>query len=67
MGTPELLSSETLYPQVAHAELIAQLTTVLPPSSLLHEREDVKPFECDGITAYQRMPLMVALPEKTGS
>src|SRR3954453_19384758 len=63
MGMPELLSSEMLQPQIAHAELIAQLTSVLPPASLLHEREDLKPFECDGMTAYQRMPLMVALPE----
>ncbi len=63
MGMPELLSSETLQPQVAHADLVAQLTAVLPPASLLHEREDLKPFECDGMTAYQRVPLMVALPE----
>ena len=63
MGMPELLSSEMLQPQVGHAELVAQLTAVLPPASLLHEREDLKPFECDGMTAYQRVPLMVALPE----
>ena len=63
MGMPELLSSEMLQPQIAHAELVAQLTSVLPPASLLHEREDLKPFECDGMTAYQRLPLMVALPE----
>ncbi len=63
MGMPELLSSETLQPQAAKADLVAQLTAVLPPASLLHEREDLMPFECDGMTAYQRVPLMVALPE----
>ena len=63
MGMPELLSSETLLPQIAHADLVTQLTAVLPTASLLHEREDLKPFECDGMTAYQRVPLMVALPE----
>ena len=63
MGVPELLSSEMLQPEVAHDELVAQLTAVLPAESLLHEREDLKPFECDGMTAYQRLPLMVALPE----
>ena len=63
MGMPALLSSETLQPEVAVSELVAQLTAVLPPASLLHDREDLKPFECDGMTAYQRMPLMVALPE----
>ena len=63
MSMPELLSSETLLPEVGQATLIAQLTAVLPPASLLHEREDLKPFECDGMTAYQRLPLLVALPE----
>ncbi|HEX4985389.1 MAG TPA: FAD-linked oxidase C-terminal domain-containing protein [Burkholderiales bacterium] len=63
MGMPELLSSELLQPQVAHADLVAQLSAALPPACLLHEREDLKPFECDGMTAYQRLPLMVALPE----
>ena len=61
MGMPELLSSEMLQPRVAHDELVAQLTAVLPPASLLHEREDLKPFECDGMTAYQRVPLMCDL------
>ena len=63
MGMPELLSSEMLQPRIAHAELVARLTAVLPAESLLYEREDLKPFECDGMTAYQRLPLMVALPE----
>jgi glycolate oxidase len=63
MGMPVLLSSETFQPHVGHADLVAQLTAVLPPASLLHEQEDLRPFECDGMTAYQRMPLMVALPE----
>src|SRR5258706_13894278 len=63
MGMPELLSSETLLPEIAHADLVAQLTAALPPASLLHQREDLKPFECDGMTAYQRVPLLVALPE----
>ena len=63
MGLPALLSSETLQSPVALEELVAQLSAVLPPASLLHEREDLKPFECDGMTAYQRLPLMVALPE----
>jgi len=63
MGMPELLSSEALQSPVAIGDLVAQLTAVLPPASLLHEREDLKPFECDGMTAYQRLPLMVALPE----
>jgi glycolate oxidase len=62
MGAPALLPSETFEPQIAKADLIARLSAVLPAESLLHEREDLKPFECDGMTAYQRVPLLVALP-----
>ncbi len=62
MGKPELLPSETLQPQISKAELIRQLSAILAPDALLHQREELKPFECDGLTAYQRMPLLVALP-----
>jgi glycolate oxidase len=62
MGAPALLPSETFEPRIAKADLVARLSAVLPAEALLHEREDLKPFECDGMTAYQRMPLLVALP-----
>ena len=63
MGKPELLPSEMLQPRISKAELIRQLSAILPPGALLHQDEDLKPFECDGLTAYQRMPLLMALPE----
>ena len=63
MGKPELLPSETLQPRISKADLIRQLSAILATDALLHQDEDLKPFECDGLTAYQRMPLLVALPE----
>jgi glycolate oxidase len=30
---------------------------------ILHEKEDLRPFECDGLAAYRTMPLLVVLPE----
>ncbi|HYN27516.1 MAG TPA: FAD-binding protein, partial [Burkholderiales bacterium] len=63
MGKPELLPSETLQPLISKAELIRQLSEILAPDALLHQQEELKPFECDGLTAYQRIPLLVALPE----
>ena len=42
--------------------LIRALGKVLPPASLLHEAEDLRPYECDGLSAYRRVPLAVALP-----
>lgn len=42
--------------------LISQLSEVLPPEYLLTQEEDLKPYECDGLAAYQRLPVAVALP-----
>jgi glycolate oxidase len=45
------------------AEVVAALTPLLPHGALLWQREDVVPYECDGLTAYRQHPLVVALPE----
>ncbi|MBI3916957.1 MAG: FAD-binding protein [Betaproteobacteria bacterium] len=44
----------------------AALRAFLPESSVLFEREDVKPYECDGLSAYRQVPMVVALPENEG-
>ena len=36
---------------------------VLPTHCLLYRDEDTAPYECDGLSAYRRLPLAVALPE----
>jgi len=43
--------------------LLAELAKILPPDALLYETEDLRPYECDGLTAYRELPLIVALPE----
>ena len=30
---------------------------------MLHEEEDTRPYECDGLTAYRQLPMVVVLPE----
>src|SRR5699024_4218933 len=45
------------------AKLLARLHAELPADSVLHDREDLKPFECDGISAYRRLPLVAVLPD----
>ncbi|CAG1003572.1 glycolate oxidase [Rhodocyclaceae bacterium] len=42
--------------------LLAELAALLPASSLLVDYEDLKPYECDGLTAYRQLPMAVALP-----
>ncbi len=44
-------------------ELIAALQRVLPSQALLSETEDLRPYECDGLSAYCELPMLVALPD----
>jgi glycolate oxidase len=45
----------------ARARLRAALARSLPATALLTEPEALKPYECDGLSAYRRLPLAVAL------
>lgn len=51
------------FPNTNHAALIKDLSNILPYGALLHVKEDLAPYECDGLSAYRRIPLAVALPE----
>ncbi len=42
---------------------IAALRAVLPESCLLYREEDTRPYECDGLTLYRQLPMVVALPD----
>ena len=45
------------------AALSARLQLLLPAHCLLLGEEDLRPYECDGLTAYRELPLAVCLPE----
>jgi glycolate oxidase len=42
---------------------VSALRAFLPGRAVLHEEEDTRPYECDGLTAYRQLPMVVALPE----
>ncbi len=44
-------------------EVARALRRVLPESSVLFNEEDTRPFECDGLTAYRQLPMVVVTPE----
>ncbi len=44
-------------------ELVTRLRAFLPPEAVLHETEDLRPYECDGLSAYRQAPMIVALPQ----
>jgi len=43
--------------------VVNALRGFLPARAVLHEEEDTRPYECDGLTAYRQLPMVVALPE----
>ncbi len=56
-------SSEYTFPSVDRQKLLQQLVRILPKDSVLHQKEDLSPFEGDGLSAYRALPLMVVLPD----
>src|SRR5512141_2767352 len=48
---------------VRQAEAVKALRAILPPEAVLYQEEDTKPYECDGLSAYRELPMVVALPE----
>ncbi|MBD3609795.1 MAG: FAD-binding protein [Gammaproteobacteria bacterium] len=42
--------------------LVNALRKVLAADALLHQTEDLKPYECDGLSAYRQLPMVVAIP-----
>ena len=44
-------------------DLIRALERALPADAVLYEAETMRPYECDGLSAYRELPIAVALPE----
>jgi glycolate oxidase len=42
--------------------LVAELRAFLPDDAVLEREEEVRPYECDGLSAYRQLPLLVVLP-----
>ncbi|MBK9594530.1 MAG: FAD-binding protein [Rhodocyclales bacterium] len=59
MGSPE---EQGQLSEAGIARLIGGLRRILAADALLVEQEDLLPYECDGLTAYRQLPLLVALP-----
>jgi glycolate oxidase len=44
--------------------IVAALRALLPEHCVLHREEDTRPYECDGLTLYRQLPMVVVLPEE---
>ena len=51
---------------IRQREVVAALRAFLPEHAVLFQEEDVTPYECDGLSAYRQVPMVVALPETEG-
>ena len=56
-------SSEVRILSIDKPALVQELQKILQYDAVLHEAEDLYPYECDGLSAYRRVPLVVVLPE----
>jgi len=43
-------------------QLLPHLQTLLPAESILTTTEQLRPYECDGLSAYRQLPLLAVLP-----
>ncbi|MDO4233138.1 MAG: FAD-binding protein, partial [Lautropia sp.] len=43
--------------------VIDGLKGILPDGAVLHREEDLRPYECDGLSAYRQLPPVVVLPD----
>ncbi|WP_254916020.1 FAD-linked oxidase C-terminal domain-containing protein [Pandoraea sp. PE-S2T-3] len=63
-GLP-IVSAEPVFPAVdehQRAARLAALRAAVPDALWLTDREQITPYECDGLAAYRRLPLAVVLP-----
>ncbi|MCH9698210.1 MAG: FAD-binding protein [Gammaproteobacteria bacterium] len=61
--TYRLHESERKSHAVNRSEFIRHLAQVLPAESIISQQEALKPYECDGLSAYQQVPWLVVLPD----
>ncbi|MCB1887215.1 MAG: FAD-binding protein, partial [Rhodocyclaceae bacterium] len=47
---------------VDRARLVEALAAAVPPECLLVQQEDLRPYECDGLSIYRQVPMAVVLP-----
>lgn len=43
--------------------VVARLRDILPDHAVLDDHERMKPYECDGLSLFRQMPMVVALPD----
>ena len=45
------------------AEIVAALRAIVPGEGVIDDLDGMRPYECDALSAYRQIPLVVVLPE----
>jgi glycolate oxidase len=48
--------------QARQHEVVEALRALVPSECLLHQAEQTRPYECDGLSAFRQLPMVVVLP-----
>ncbi|NOT13651.1 MAG: FAD-binding protein [Methylococcaceae bacterium] len=56
-------AAEIVVHAIEKPTFVRQLKQFLSADNILSEPEDMKPYECDGLSAYRTLPWLVTLPE----
>ena len=47
------------------AEIVQALRRIVPGEGVIDSENELRAYECDGLTAYRQLPMVVVLPETT--
>ncbi len=54
--------TNSLIDVLRQTRVVAALRAFMPEAQVLFDAEDTRPYECDGLSAYRQVPMVVALP-----
>ncbi|MBN9425805.1 MAG: FAD-binding protein [Burkholderiales bacterium] len=50
-------------PPARQRQVVERLLAILPPHCVLYREEDTRAYECDALSAFRQLPMVVVLPE----
>lgn len=62
LGQPKHQNTAEVPPEGRQEQVVAELREILPVGSILYRQEDTRPYECDGLSAFRQLPMVVVLP-----
>ncbi len=61
-GTTPIREPAVAKVTIDKAALLVRLREIVTPDALLFDEEALRPYECDALSAYRRLPMIVVLP-----